>query len=56
MSHCLKLSRTPKYIVPPPAFCELLVRARIDLSQRVVEELDKTSAFRVDDFNLLCAI
>ena len=51
----LEKERT-KVIVPTPALSELLVRAGAEKSQRIVEEISKSSVLRIEAFDGLAAI
>ncbi len=51
----LEKERT-KIVVPTPALSELLVRAGVEKSQRIVEEISKSSVLRIESFDALAAI
>jgi len=51
----LEKERT-KVIVPSPALAELLVRAGAEKSQRIVEEINKSSVLKIESFDALAAI
>jgi hypothetical protein len=51
----LEKART-KIIVPSPALSEILVRAGVDASQRVVEAITKSSVMTIESFDALAAI
>lgn len=45
-----------KILVPTPALSEILVRAGINASQKIVETLDKSRVFKIETFDTLAAI
>lgn len=45
-----------KIIIPTPALSEVLVRAGAEASQKIVEELQKFSVFRIESFDTRAAI
>ncbi|MBV8798212.1 MAG: hypothetical protein JOY77_13860 [Alphaproteobacteria bacterium] len=55
LTDSLQKSKT-KIIVPTPALSETLVHAGMDVSQSIVEEMNRSAVFHVADFDLIAAI